>query len=65
LPALSEKRPQEADTATDGFVAKYQKGASVPSGTTAFEFDLADMAFVSQSFEWLLVYHSGSNVQFK
>ncbi len=51
--------------ATFGFVAKYQKGASVPTGNTAFEFDLAGLAFSSQSYEWLVVNQGGSNAQFK
>ena len=51
--------------ATFGFVAKYQKGATIPSGNTAFGFDLADMAFASQSYEWLVVNQGGTNAQFK
>lgn len=51
--------------ATFGFVSKYQKGASIPTGNTAFAFDVAGMAFVSQSYEWLVVNQAGSNAQFK
>ncbi len=51
--------------ATFGFVAKYQKGAVIPSGNTAFTFDVAGMAFASQSYEWLVVNQSGTNAQFK
>jgi len=51
--------------ATFGFVSKYQKGASVPSGNTAFEFDLAGLAFSSQSYELLVVNRAGMNAQFK
>jgi hypothetical protein len=51
--------------ATFGFVAKYHKGATVPSGTTAFTFDLAGLAFASQSYEWLVVNQGGTNAQFK
>jgi hypothetical protein len=51
--------------ATFGFMAKYQKGASVPTGNTAFQFDLAGMAFASQSYEWLVVNQAGTNAQFK
>ena len=54
-----------AGKATFGFISKYQKGASVPTGTTAFQFDLADLAFSSQSYEWLLVNQAGMNAQFK
>lgn len=60
-------KPDETLTgqATFGFVAKYKKGENFPSGNTAFEFDLAGMAFASQSYEWLLVNQGGSNAQFK
>jgi len=54
-----------AGKATFGFVSKYQKGASVPTGNTAFEFDLAGMAFSSTSYEWLVVNQGGTNAQFK
>jgi len=54
-----------AGKATFGFVSKYQKGASVPTGTTAFEFDLAGLAFSSTSYEWLVVNRAGANAQFK
>jgi len=60
-------KPDETLTgqATFGFVAKYKNGETFPSGNTAFEFDLAGMAFASQSYEWLLVNQGGSNAQFK
>jgi hypothetical protein len=54
-----------AGKATFGFVSKYQKGASLPTGDTAFQFDLAGLAFSSQSYEWLVVNQSGANAQFK
>ena len=51
--------------ATFGFVSKYQKGASVPTGTTVFDFDLAGLAFSSQNYEWLVANQAGTNAQFK
>jgi len=51
--------------ATFGFVSKYQKGATIPTGNTAFEFDLAGMAFASQSYDWLVVNQAATNAQFK
>jgi hypothetical protein len=51
--------------ATFGFVSKYKKGATVPTGNTAFEFDVAGMEFASQSYEWLVVNQNGTNAQFK
>lgn len=50
---------------TFGFVSKYQKGANVPTGNTAFHFDLAELAFSSQSYEWLEVNQDGNNAHFK
>jgi chitodextrinase len=60
-------KPDEslAGKATFGFMSKYQKGASVPTGNTAFQFDLAGMSFASQSYEWLVVNQGGTNAQFK
>jgi len=54
-----------AGKATFGFVSKYQKGANIPTGNTAFEFDLAGMAFASQNYDWLVVNQAGTNAQFK
>jgi len=54
-----------AGKATFGFMSKYQKGASLPTGNTAFQFDLAGLAFASQSYEWLVVNQDGTNAQFK
>jgi len=48
-----------------GFIAKYQKGASLPSGNTAFAFDVAGLSFASQSYDWLVVNQGGANAQFK
>lgn len=46
-----------------GFQSKYQKGASVPSGRTSFEFKTADMHFKSTSYEWLIL--AGSSAKYK
>ena len=51
--------------ATFGFVSKYKKGASVPTGNTSFEFDVAGFEFHSDSYEWLVVNQGGKNAQFK
>ena len=55
-PALTGK-------ATFGFVAKYQKGANVPTGNTAFEFQAGSLDFKSVSYQWLVV--GGAKAQFK
>jgi PKD repeat protein len=49
--------------ATFGFVSRYRKGATVPSGNLEFNFRIADLQFHSTSHEWLVV--SGSKVRFK
>jgi len=57
--------PSLTGKATFGFVSKYKKGASVPTGTTAFTFDLAGFDFYSETYEWLVVNGGGTNAQFK
>ena len=57
--------PDLTGRATFGFVAKYKKGASVPTGNTSFALDLAGLAFYSDSYEWLVVNRGGANAQFK
>jgi CSLREA domain-containing protein len=52
-----------AGPATFGFVSKYKKGASVPTGTTDFEFLAAGLSFQSSTYQWLVV--SGARAQFK
>lgn len=46
-----------------GFVSKYKKGANVPTGTTEFNFQLANLNFHSDSYEWLVI--SGARAQYK
>jgi parallel beta-helix repeat protein len=50
--------------ATFGFVSKYQKGASVPSGNTEFQFQVGNLNFHSTSYNWLVVNQGGTNAQF-
>ncbi len=49
--------------ATFGFVAKYQKGANVPTGQTEFQFHVANFNFHSESYDWLVV--AGAKAQYK
>ena len=46
-----------------GLSSKYQRGANTPSGRTRFKFRVADMNFVSTSYEWLVV--AGSKAMYK
>ncbi len=38
-----------------GFVSKYKKGATVPSGNTEFQFKAGGLNFHSDSYQWLVV----------
>ncbi len=46
-----------------GFVSRYQKGASTPSGRTQFQFHAGDLSFQSTAYEWLVI--SGPKAQYK
>jgi len=46
-----------------GFVSKYQKGKSIPTGTTVFKFKTGDFHFSSENYEWLVV--AGAKGKFK
>ena len=46
-----------------GFVSKYQKGATVPTGETEFQFKVANLNFHSTSYDWLVI--SGAKAQYK
>ena len=55
-PALTGK-------ANFGFVSRYKKGQSTPTGETEFQFKAGDLNFHSTSYDWLVV--AGSRAQFK
>ena len=38
-----------------GFVSKYKKGATVPTGQTEFQFKAGDLNFHSTSYDWLVI----------
>ncbi len=57
--------PSLTGKANFGFVSKYKKGASIPSGNTEFQFHAADLNFHSSSYNWLVVNQDGTNAQFK
>jgi hypothetical protein len=56
--------PDLEGKANFGFVSKYKKGASVPTGNTEFQFHTADLNFHSSSYDWLVVTGS-DNAKFK
>lgn len=49
--------------ATFGFVSKYQKGATVPTGNTEFQFKAGDLNFHSDSYDWLVI--AGDKAKYK
>lgn len=46
-----------------GFQSRYQHGATVPTGSTEFRFQMANLKFSSTIYEWLVV--AGARAQFK
>jgi len=46
-----------------GFVSRYQKGASIPSGSTEFQFKAGGLSFRSTVYDWLVI--AGAKAQFK
>jgi probable HAF family extracellular repeat protein len=52
-----------AGRADFGFVSKYKKGATVPSGQTNFQFQAANLRFRSDAYDWLVV--GGARAQYK
>jgi hypothetical protein len=57
--------PTLAGKATFGFVSKYKKGSSRPTGNTTFQFKVGDLNFHSDTYHWLVVNQNGTNAQFK
>ena len=55
--------PTLSGKATFGFVSKYKKGQSVPTGETQFQFQAAEFRFHSTAYQWLVV--SGAKAQYK
>jgi hypothetical protein len=62
-PGAYPANPSLTGKATFGFVSKYQKGTSVPSGNTQFHFDLGNFDFHSTSYDWLVI--AGAKAQYK
>jgi hypothetical protein len=55
--------PDLTGKATFGFVSKYAKGATQPSGNTEFSFQAAGIKFKATSYDWLVV--AGAKAQYK
>lgn len=55
--------PTTTGKATFGFVSKYKKGATVPTGETEFQFKAGNLNFRSTSYDWLVV--AGAKAMYK
>jgi len=55
--------PTLTGKATFGFVSKYKKGQTVPTGNTEFQFHAVGMNFHSHTYEWLVI--AGSKAMYK
>ena len=55
--------PTLSGKASFGFVSKYQKGATTPSGRTQFRFHAGSLDFLSTAYDWLVI--SGPKAQYK
>ncbi|MBN1965668.1 MAG: PKD domain-containing protein, partial [Anaerolineae bacterium] len=47
--------PELVGPAHFGFVSKYKKGAVAPDGNTQFQFQVADLNFQSDTYQWLVI----------
>ncbi len=56
--------PSLVGKANFGFVSRYQKGATIPTGDTEFQFQTAGLNFKSTSYDWLVISGS-SKAQYK
>ena len=55
--------PSLEGTANFGFVSKYKKGSTIPTGNTEFQFKAGNLNFKSIDYEWLVI--AGSKAMFK
>jgi hypothetical protein len=46
-----------------GFVSKYKKGATIPTGQTEFQYKVGNMNFHSTEYQWLVI--AGARAQYK
>jgi PKD repeat protein len=55
--------PKLTGMANFGFVAKYNRGATIPAGATEFHFSMGNLNFYATSYQWLVV--TGARAQCK
>lgn len=56
---------EAAGKANFGFVSRYKKGATVPTGNTEFQFEAGGLNFHSETYDWPVVNMNGINAQYK
>ena len=54
-PGAYPSDPDAEGKATFGFISKYQKGKQKPTGNTEFQFQVADLNFHSDNYDWLII----------
>ena len=64
-PGAYKPNPSMTGKANFGFVSKYEKGKSTPSGNTTFKFKAGGLNFKSESYEWLVISQNDSTAMFK
>jgi probable HAF family extracellular repeat protein len=57
------QNPTATGKASFGFVSKYARGATIPSGDTQFQFTAGRFQFESTSYEWLVI--AGARAKYK
>jgi chitodextrinase len=57
--------PSLAGKANFGFISRYLKGATVPSGNTEFQFKAGSLNFHSNGYDWLIINQNDANAQYK
>ena len=62
-PTCTDSCPDPTGKANFGFVSKYKKGATSPTGQTQFQFMAGDLNFHSDSYDWLVI--AGAHAKYK
>lgn len=57
--------PSLSGKASFGFTSQYKKGATVPTGTSHFQFHAGGLSVQSIAYDWLVVNQGNTNAQFK
>lgn len=63
LPGALPASPALSGRAVFAFVSRYAKGATLPSGTTQFKFQVGGLEFDGTTYDWLVI--AGARAQYK